>query len=129
MALLSTDPRIFSTLHLYTAPLSPLIRFDRVRVSDEESTVLLPCLVHVMFGCGLLVALQNRVTPLSSTTCSVSGALTISAESASFKQSEEINKEYNITISRFWFLRCSHETKEWTQLMTFKTNKKLFLMQ
>ena len=70
VALASADgPRLFFTLHLYTAPLSPLIRFDRVRFSDEERTVLLPCLVQVMLGGGLPVALQNRVTPLLSTTC------------------------------------------------------------
>ena len=68
VAVASSDPRLFCTLHLYTAPLSSLVRFVRVRVSDEGNTVLLPCLVQVMFGRGLPVALQNRVTPLLSTT-------------------------------------------------------------
>ena len=53
---------------MYTVPLSSLVRFVRVRVSDEESTVLFPCLVQAMLGCGLPVALQNRVAPLLSTT-------------------------------------------------------------
>ena len=68
VALASSDPRIFCTLHLYTAPLSSLVRFVRVRVSDEERTMLLPCLVQAMPGGGLPVALQKRVTPLPSTT-------------------------------------------------------------
>ena len=68
VALASSDPRLFCTLHLYTAPLSSLVRFVKVRVSDEESTVSLPCLVQAMLGGGLPVALQNRVVPLPSTT-------------------------------------------------------------
>ena len=42
LALASSDPRLFCTLHMYTVPLSSLSRFVRVRVSDEESTVLFP---------------------------------------------------------------------------------------
>ena len=68
VALASAEPTLFCTLHWYTAPLSPLIRFVRGRVSDEESTVLLPCLVQEMLGGGLPVPLQNRVTSLLSTT-------------------------------------------------------------
>ena len=68
-AVASSDPRLFCTLHLYTAPLSPLVRFVKVRVSDEESAMLFPCLVQVMLGCGLPVALQNRVTTFPSTIC------------------------------------------------------------
>ena len=64
----SADPRLFCTLHLYTAPLSPLVRFVKVRVSDEDSTVLFPCLVQAVLGGGLPVALQERVTVLPSTT-------------------------------------------------------------
>ena len=63
--------------------------------------MLLPCLVHVMFGCGLPVALQNRLAPFpSSTTCRGSGAVMITAESASFKQIEVMNKEYYLTLRR-----------------------------
>ena len=69
VTLASSDPRLFCTLHLYTDPLSSLVRFVRVRVSDEERTVLFPCLVQLMLGGGLPVALPNRVTSLLSTTC------------------------------------------------------------
>ena len=67
--LASSDPRLFCTLHLNTTPLSSLVRFVKVRVTDKESTVLLPCLVQAMLGGGLPVALPNRVTSLLSTTC------------------------------------------------------------
>lgn len=63
------DPRLFSALQMYTAPLSCLIRPVIFRVSDEDSTVLFPCHVHVMFGCGLPVKLQKRKAPLPSTIC------------------------------------------------------------
>ena len=81
MVLASADPRLFRSLHLYTAPLSSPVTFARIRVSDEERTVLLPCLVHDMFGQGLPVPLQNRVAPLPSTSCRADGAMTISGES------------------------------------------------
>lgn len=53
---------------MYTDPSSVLIRFGSTRVSDVESTVLSPCLVHVNFGRGLPDALHTRVTALFSTT-------------------------------------------------------------
>ena len=87
VALASADPMLFCTLHMYTSPLSPLIRFLRVRVSDEESTVLLPCLVQAMLGSGLPVALQNRVTPSLSTTSSDNGLVANSGGSRKKSQS------------------------------------------
>ena len=85
MAVASSDPTLFCTLHLYTAPFSPLIRFVRVRILDEESAALLPCLVQAMLGGGLPVALQNRVTSLPSTVCLDDGAESTSAGSISFE--------------------------------------------
>ena len=64
----SADPYSFVAVHLYTDPSSSLISFVRLRVSDVDSLLLFPCLVHVMLGCGLPVALQNRRAPLPSTT-------------------------------------------------------------
>ena len=81
----SSDPRLFCTLHLYTASLSPLLMFVRVSVSDVDSTLLLPCLVQVMFGCGLPVALQNRVAPFPSITDWDTGVVMITGGSASCK--------------------------------------------
>ena len=81
VALASPDPRLFCTLHLYTAPSSPLISVVSLRVSDVVITVLFPCLVHVMVGCGLPVALQNRRTPLPSITFWADGAVSIAGGS------------------------------------------------
>ena len=64
----STDPTLFVTVHLYTDPSSSLISFVRLRLSEVDSLLLFPCLVHVMLGCGLPVALQNRMAPLPSST-------------------------------------------------------------
>ena len=64
----SADPTSFITVHLYTDPSSSLISFVRLRVSDVDSLLLFPCLVHVMLGCGLPLALQNRMAPLPSIT-------------------------------------------------------------
>ena len=64
----SADPTSFVTVHLYTDPSSSLVSFVRLRVSDVDSLLLCPCLVHVMLGCGLPVALQNRMAPLPSIT-------------------------------------------------------------
>ena len=64
----SVDPTSFVTVHLYTDPSSSLISFVRLRVSDVDSLLLFPCLVHVMLGCGLPEALQNRMAPLPSIT-------------------------------------------------------------
>ena len=73
----SPGPATFSALHVYTAPLSPLIRFVRLSVLVVESTLLFPFLVQVMLGVGLPVALQNRVVPFPSFTGSGDGAVTI----------------------------------------------------
>ena len=62
------NPRLLFALQLYTAPLSSLLRFVRLRVSDIDSTLLYPSFVHVMSGCGLPGALQNRVKLLPSNT-------------------------------------------------------------
>ena len=63
-----SNPRLLFALQLYTAPLSSLLRFASCRVSDVDSTLLYPSFVHVMSGCGLPVALQNRVKLIPSTT-------------------------------------------------------------
>lgn len=52
VVLASADPSLFCTLHSNIAPLSPLIRPVTFRISVVERTVLLPCLVHVIFGRG-----------------------------------------------------------------------------
>ena len=64
----SADPSSFITVHLYTDPSSFLISFVRLRVSDVDSLLLFPCLVHIMLGCGLPVALQKRMAPVPSIT-------------------------------------------------------------
>ena len=69
VAVASSDPILFSTLHLYITPSSPLVRLGRCRVLDVESKLLLPCFVQAMLGGGLPVALQNRITSSPSTTC------------------------------------------------------------
>ena len=60
------NPRLLIALQLYTAPLSSFLRFVICRVSDADSKLLSPIFVHVMSGCGLPVALQNRVKLLPS---------------------------------------------------------------
>ena len=55
-------------VHSKTDPSSSLVSFDKVRVSDVDSSLLFPCLVQVMLGFGFPVALQNRINPLPSTT-------------------------------------------------------------
>ena len=85
MAVDSSDPRLFCTLHLYTVPLSPLLRFVRVSVSDVDSTLLLPCLVQVILDGGLPVASQNRVASFPSITDWDAGVVMITGGSASCK--------------------------------------------
>ena len=63
---------------MYTCPLSLLLRFVSSRVSDEDRTLRSPSFVHVMSGCGLPVALQNKFKLLPSTTFLSDGAVTIS---------------------------------------------------
>ena len=48
-----------------------------MRVSDVDRTLLSPPFVHVMSGCGLPVALQNKFKSSPSTTSSSDGAVTI----------------------------------------------------
>lgn len=60
------NPRLLIALQLYTAPLSSPVRFVRCRVSDVDSTLLYPSFVHMMFGSGLPLALQNTVKLLPS---------------------------------------------------------------
>ena len=55
---------------MYTAPLSSLVRFFSLKVSDEDRTALSPFFVHVISGCGLPVALQNKFKMFPSTTFS-----------------------------------------------------------
>ena len=74
MALALSNPRLLFTVHMYTFPLSSLLRFVRRRDSDVDTTLPSPCLVHVMSGCGLPVALQNKVKRFPSTTSSSDGA-------------------------------------------------------
>ena len=62
---------------MYTCPLSLLLRFVSLRVSDEDRTLLSPSFVHVMSGCGLPVALQNKFKLFPSTTFSSDGAESI----------------------------------------------------
>ena len=78
MALASPNPRLLFTLQMYTAPLSSLLRFVSLTVSDEDRTPFSPSLFHVMSGCGLPVALQNKFKLFPSTTSSSDGAVTIS---------------------------------------------------
>ena len=73
----SSNPRLLFTLQMYTVPLSSLLRFVSSRVSDVDRTLLSPSLVHVMSGCGLPVALQNKFKLLPSTTFSSDGAESI----------------------------------------------------
>ena len=77
VALASSNPRLLFTLQMYTAPLSSLLRFVSLRVSDEERTALSPFFVHVMSGCGLPVALQNKFKRFPSATFSSDGAESI----------------------------------------------------
>ena len=87
MAVASSDPRLLFTLQMYTCPLSLLLRFVSSRVSDVDRTLLSPSFVHVMSGCGLPVALQNKFKLFPSTTSSSDGAVTISGETTE----EQIN--------------------------------------
>ena len=52
--------------------------FARSRYSDVDRTLLSPCLVHLMSGRGLPVALQNKFKLFPSTTSLFDGAVTIS---------------------------------------------------
>ena len=78
MALASSDPRLLFTLQMYTCPLCLLLRFVTLRVSDVDRRPLSPSFVHVMSGCGLPVALQNKFKLLPSTTVLSDGAVIIS---------------------------------------------------
>ena len=77
----STDPRLFMNLHLYSAPLSTLVKFTSRSISEVDKVTLLPVFVHVTFGAGLPVALQKRTALLPSMTVLVEGAVTISGAS------------------------------------------------
>ena len=63
---------------MYTAPLSSLLRFVSLTVSDEDRTPFSPSFFHVMSGCGLPVTLQNKFKLFPSTTSSSDEAVTIS---------------------------------------------------
>ena len=83
-----SNPRLLFALQLNTAPLSSLLRFASCRVSDVDSTLPSPISVHVMSGCGLPVALQNKVKILPSTAAvRFDGAVTITGETT-----EKVNK-------------------------------------
>ena len=82
-----SNPRLLFALQLNTTPLTSLLRFARCRVSDVDSTLSYPSIVHVMSGCGLPVALQNRVKLIPSTTTLFDGAVTITGETT-----EKVNK-------------------------------------
>ena len=77
MALASSNPRLLFTLQMYTCPSSLLLRFASLRVSDVDRTLRSPSFVHVMSGCGLPVALQNKFKLFSSTAFSSDGAESI----------------------------------------------------
>ena len=73
----SSNPRLLFTLQMYTCPLSLLLRFVSLRVSDVDRTLLSPSFVHVMSGWGLPVALQNKFKLFPSTTFLSDGAVII----------------------------------------------------
>ena len=76
MALASSNPSLLFTLQMYACPLSSLLRFVSLRDSNVDRTLLSP-FVHVMSGCGLPVALQNKFKLFPSTTSLSDGAESI----------------------------------------------------
>ena len=78
VALASSNPRQLFTLQMYTCPLSLLLSFVSLRVSDVDRTLRSPSFVHVMSGFGLPLALQNKFKLFPSTTFSSDCAVTIS---------------------------------------------------
>ena len=100
MVVASLKPMLFAAVHLYTDALSPLISSVKLRMLDVEIAELFPSLVHVMFGSGLPVALQNNITLLPSTTCWGVGAETISGGSTNSNHRTISNKIYDTSFYR-----------------------------
>ena len=69
-------------MHLYSAPSSTLVKLSKPSISEEDRVVFLPAFVHVTFGFGLPVALQNRMTLLPSMIAVLEGAITITGASS-----------------------------------------------
>ena len=67
--------------HLYSVPLSDLVRLPSFNSSEEDKVMFLPPLDHVTFGLGLPVALQNNTALIPSTTILFVGATAISGAS------------------------------------------------
>ena len=106
---------------MYTAPLSSLLRFVSARVSDVDRTLLFPSFVHVMSGCGLPVALQNKFKLLPSTTSLYDGAVTIFGGTARQQKKYIINAE-SITNDKKekFILGSGTQTKEIVKAVSLK---------
>lgn len=68
-------------VHLYSAPQSTLLKFLKCSISEDDKVWFSPALVHVTFGLGLPVALQNRTAMLPSMIVVLEGVTKISGAS------------------------------------------------